>query len=468
MIVRVESFVATLVLAGLCNCATTKPDPIGTASSLIGLPEQSNPNDENPKIDENEVSRDQSPEIVPVFSELGENMAEDSSLSSQSAGYDEKSLPTASNLSSNPDAIEIVSRNDSKSEILYPSEAKKGFLESENRSNIDEPAPASDHLHLGSFHEANDSPSSDIFHNDSSSNSGATEPDPVEVNPYGVRNPITQMTLDHTDLEPSVSSGDSENKNTSANRTPGFSVDESSPLDESENTGYGLDYETERQLETPSSKSTSNLGFSQSTSDTLVRLDVDSTTLFPSEPHAEVSNLSTDESRSMDLGPLKSDSEAGPTKSSSRYVALSQWLSRTSSETEDRDEVYLGHSEPNAPIKVEHYLDESPLVGIEQPVPWEYDSIANLLRPRDGAAFDGSDEIDFDYASVRKFFARQNFTGTTGTTDSVGNAMPTAFRYDGVLHWLDKRGSVLTPREAKPPVVRKYSNALNWIRNEGR
>ena len=145
MIVRVESFVATLVLAGLCNCATTKPDPIGTASSLIGLPEQSNPNDENPKIDENEVSRDQSPEIVPVFSELGENMAEDSSLSSQSAGYDEKSLPTASNLSSNPDAIEIVSRNDSKSEILYPSEAKKGFLESENRSNIDEPAPASDH-----------------------------------------------------------------------------------------------------------------------------------------------------------------------------------------------------------------------------------------------------------------------------------------------------------------------------------
>ena len=55
-----------------------------------------------------------------------------------------------------------------------------------------------------------------------------------------------------------------------------------------------------------------------------------------------------------------------------------------------------------------------------------------------------------------------------GTTETNVNATATAFRYDGVLHWLDRRDSASIPPKAKTPAARKYSNALNWIRNEGR
>ena len=40
MTMRVDSFVATLALACLCNCATTKPDSTDSPSSQIDLPEQ--------------------------------------------------------------------------------------------------------------------------------------------------------------------------------------------------------------------------------------------------------------------------------------------------------------------------------------------------------------------------------------------------------------------------------------------
>ena len=127
--------------------------------------------------------------------------------------------------------------------------------------------------------------------------------------------------------------------------------------------------------------------------------------------------------------------------------------------------MYLGHSEPKVPVELESYIDESPLVGIDEPVPWEYDSIARLLRPREGGSSGSSDEIGFDYESVRNFFGRKS---SMGTTETNVNATATAFRYDGVLHWLDRRDSASVPPKAKAPAVRKYSNALNWIRNEGR
>jgi hypothetical protein len=127
--------------------------------------------------------------------------------------------------------------------------------------------------------------------------------------------------------------------------------------------------------------------------------------------------------------------------------------------------VYLGHSEPKVPVELESYIDESPLVGIDEPVPWEYDSIARLLRPREGGSSGSSDEIGFDYESVRKFFDRKDSIGTNET--NVVSPVP-ASRYDGVLHWLDRRVSASTPPKAKIPVARKYSNVLNWIRNEGR
>jgi len=127
--------------------------------------------------------------------------------------------------------------------------------------------------------------------------------------------------------------------------------------------------------------------------------------------------------------------------------------------------VYLGHGEPKVSVEFESYIDETPLVGIEEPVPWEYDSIARLLRPREGGKSGSSDKIGFDYESVRIFFGRKS---SMRTTETNVNTTPTAFRYDGALHWLNKRDSASIPPKAKTPKARKYSNALNWIRNEGR
>ena len=45
MTIRVERFVASLALACLCNCATTKPDSTDSPSSLIDLPEQQKQNE---------------------------------------------------------------------------------------------------------------------------------------------------------------------------------------------------------------------------------------------------------------------------------------------------------------------------------------------------------------------------------------------------------------------------------------
>jgi hypothetical protein len=486
MTMRVERFVTTLALACLCNCATTKPDSTDSPSSLIDLPEQQKQNEDNLTIGDeggeagetvsetgsqhnasaDGVPHDQSPEIVSGFAESGENQAENPSVWDQPDAHEGKSTPSDSGLSSEPNANETTSTVDTQSEASDPSAEGKHSFESENVLDIDENPIDTDKSLAGSSNAEADTPLADIFTKDSISGSDSIETDRGKGNPSGVNKTTKQTTLDQTDLEFSGSSEDPENKTSSPDVSLGFSADDVSPPEEPDNSGNRLTHESENEPESPSSTSpTSNLGFSDANSESPGLGGVNSTSLFFSEPHANGANIGSGKSTSIHLGPQKDTPVTGPAKSARRYVGLSKWLSRSSSETSIRDDVYLGNSEPKVPVELESYIDESPLVGIEEPVPWEYDSIARLLRSREGGASDPSDEIGFDYESVRQFFGRKS---SMGTTETNVNATPTAFRYDGVLHWLDRRDSASIPQKAKTPVARKYSNALNWIRNEGR
>jgi hypothetical protein len=487
MTMRLERFAATLALACLCNCATTKPDSTDSPSSLIDLPEQQKQNEDNLTIGDEAgeagetvsetgsqhnassdgVPHDQSSKTVSGFAESGGNQAEDPSVLDQPDAHESKSTPSDSDLSSKPEATETTSTvDDSQSEASDPSAEGKHSFESENASDIDENPIDTDKSLAGNSNAEADVPLANFFTKDSISGSDSIDTDRGEGNPSGVNKTTKQTTIDQTDLKFSDSSEGPENKPSSPDVSLGFSAGDVSPPDEPDNSGNRLAYESENQPGSPYSTSpTSNLRFSDSNSESPGLEGVNSTSLFFSEPHAHGTNHGSNKSTSIHLGPQKDTPVTGPANSPRRYVGLSKWLSRSSSETSSRDEVYLGHSEPKVSVELESYIDESPLVGIEESVPWEYDSIAGLLRPRGGGSSDPSDEIGFDYESVRKFFGRNS---SMGTTEANVNATPTAFRYDGVLHWLDRRDSASIPPKAKTPVARKYSNALNWIRNEGR
>jgi hypothetical protein len=485
MTIRVERCVATLALACLCNCATTRPDSTDGPSSLIDLPEQQKQNEDNPSINDkgyeagevlaetgsqlklssNDIS-DQSPKTVSELADLGQDQGEHSSALNQPDADETKSTPSDLDLSSKAEANQTPSTVVTQSEASDPSGEEKHPSESENFSDIDEITNDTNKFGDGNSNTETDAPLGDIFTKDSTSAPDSTETDRGEENPSGVNNPIVDKPLGQTDLEFSGSSEDPENQESSLDLALGFSGDEVSPPEEPENSGNMLAVESENLPVSPSLSSlTSDLGFSDASTELPGLEGVDSTSLIFREPHANGANLGSDKSTSIHFGPGKDTPLTGPTKSPRRYVGLSQWLSRSSSETLRRDDVYVGHSEPKVPVELESYIDESPLVGIEEPVSWEYDSIARLLQPREDGASHHSDKTGFDYESVRKFFGRES---TMGTTEKNVNRTPTAFRYDGVLHWLDRRESASNPPQAKAPKARKYSNALNWIRNEGR
>jgi hypothetical protein len=486
MTMRVNSFVATLALACLCNCATTKPDSTDSPSSLIDLPEQQKQNEDKLTIDggggetgetvsetgsqhnpdPDNIPLDQSSTTVSEFADSGENHGEDPSVSDQLKGHERKATP------SNPDPLSTTELNETtlpvttRTEASNPTAEGKHSFDSENATKPDGIEDDKDKSLAGDSNDESGISLADIFIKDSTEDLAPLEVGRGEGDPSEPNKTTEQTTLDQTDLEFSGSRENPENKTPSPDATVGFSADGNLPLDEPNNAENRLAYESENKPESPSANSpASNLGFSDSNSEFPDLEGVNSTSLFFTEPQINGTNLGSDESTSIHLGPRKDTPATSPTKSARRYVGLSQWLSRSSSKASSRDEVYLGHSEPKTPVALESYIDEGPLVGIDKPVPWEYDSIVKLLRPRGGGPSASSDEIGFDYESVRKFFYRKDSIGTNET--NVGSTVP-ASRYDGVLHWLDRRVSASTPPKAKIPVARKYSNALNWIRNEGR
>ncbi|MDA9962606.1 hypothetical protein N9D63_06940 [Opitutales bacterium] len=486
MTMQVERFVATFALACLCNCATTKPDSTDSPSSLIDLPEQQKQNDDKLTIDggggetgetisgtgsqhnldPDGIPLDQSPTTVSELTDSGENQSKDPSVSDQLKGHQRKTTPFDPNPSSTTELNEVTLPFATQTEASNPTADGKHSFDSENVTDPDGIEDGKKKSLEGDSNDESDTSLADILIKDSTEDLDPLEVGQGEGNPSGVSKTAEQTTLDQTDLKFSGTRVDPENKTPSPDATVGLSAHDHSPLDEPNSPENRLVYESENQPESPSSTSpTSNLGFSDSNSESPDLAGVNSASLFFSEPHANGTNLGSDKSTSIYLGPQKDAPSTGPTKSARRYVGLSQWLSRSSSKTSSRDEVYLGHSEPKVPVELESYIDESPLVGIDESVPWEYDSIVRLLRPRKGWTSGSSDETGFDYESVRNFFGRKR---SMETTETNVNATATAFRYDGVLHWLDRRDSASIPPKAKPPAARKYSNALKWIRNEGR
>jgi hypothetical protein len=479
MTIRVEMFAATLALACLCNCATTKPDSTDSPSSLIDLPENQKQNKDKLTIEgeggetgetvsegalltntrPDSVPHDRSPKTVSELAESDENEGEDSSVLDQPDARETKSTPSDSDRSPKPKPNETTSTVDSPSETTDLSAEGKHSFELEKASDIDERTIDTDKSLAGNSNTESDTPVTDIFSKDATPGSDSIETD------RGEGNRTEQKPLDQTDLEFTDSSEDPEDQESEPDLTLGFSADDVSPPEKPDNSGNRLADESENQPESPLSSSlTSNLRFSNSNSESRDLEGKNSPSLFFSESNSN-GDLESDKSTSIHFRSQKNTPVTDPSKSARRYVGLSQWLSRSSSKTSRRNEVYLGHGEPRVSVEFESYIDETPLVGIEEPVPWEYDSIARLLRPREGGKSGSSDKIGFDYESVRIFFGRKS---SMRTTETNVNTTPTAFRYDGALHWLNKRDSASIPPKAKTPKARKYSNALNWIRNEGR
>ena len=488
MTMRVVRFVVPLALACLCSCATTKPDSTDSASSLIELPEQQKTQNEDKltieegepevgetvsgtgsqhKPDPDVLPLDQSPTTLSELSDSGEGKSENSLVSDQLKGDEKRTTPsdpppfsttTEPNETTLPVATQIEASN--------PAAERKHFFDSEHVTNTDDIEDDKDKSLAGNSIDESDISLSDIFIKDSSEDLDALEVGQAEGNPSEPSKTTDHATLDHADLKFSGSREDPENKTPLPDATVGLSADGNLPSVEPDNAENSLAFESENQPESSSANSpVSNLGFSAPNSESPDLEGVNATSLLFSELQTNEANLASDKSTSIHLVPQKDARLKGSIKRARRYVGLSEWLSRSSSETSSRDEVYLGHSDPKTPVELESYIDDGPLVGIEEPVPWEYDSIAKLLRPRGGGPSASFDEIGFDYESVRKFFDRKDSIGTNET--NVVSPAP-ASRYDGVLHWLDRRGSDPTPAKTKIPVARKYSNALNWIRNEGR
>ena len=489
MTMRVDRFAVSLALGCLCSCATPKPDSTYSASSLIEFPEQQKKQNEDKltieegdsevgktasgtgsqhKTDPDVLPLDQSPTTVYELSDSGDYEGEDSLVSNQIKG-DEKSTtpydspPLSTTTEPNEATLPVATQIDASN----PAAEGKHSFDSEHATNTDDVEDDKDRSLARNSINERDISLSDAFTKDSPEDSPPLEVGQAEVNPSEPSKTTDQVTIDHADLEFSGSPEDPDNKTPSPDAAVGLSTDGNSPPVELDNAENSLAFESENLPESPSTNSpVSDLGFSAPNSESPDLEGVNSTNLLFREPQTNETNLASDKSTSIHLVPQKDALLKGSIKRARRYVGLSEWLSRSSSETSSRDEVYLGSSAPQKMVELKSYIDDGPLVGIEEPAPWQYDSIAKLVRPRGGGQSASSDEIGFDYESVRKFFDRKDSIGTNET--NVVSPVP-ASRYDGVLHWLDRRvANDPTPVKTKIPVARKYSNALNWIRNEGR
>ncbi|MBU63242.1 MAG: hypothetical protein CMI26_12155 [Opitutae bacterium] len=485
MTIRGERFLATLVLACLCNCATTKRDSTDSSASLTDLPEQFKEKEVVREIENNgggsgeaftetgsqfkPVSNDvsnKSPKTASALADLAEGQGVHSSELDQPDVDKTESTPSDSNLSSKAKANPTPSIVETQSEAPGSYGKENHSLESENALDIPEKTNDTNNFGEGNTNPEVDTPLADIFTKNSTPDSDSLQNELGEGESSKVNKPMLEKPLAHTDLKLTGSVKDLRNKKSSLDLALGLSTDEASPPEKPVNTVNRLTFESDNQPEPPfSSSPISNLGYSGADAEPSSLEAVGSTSLSFREPHSNGANIESDKSTLIQLGPRKKTTLIGPNNSPRRYVGLSQWLSRNSSKTSGRDDVYVGHSEPKESIDLESYIDKSPLVGIQEPIPWEYDSIARLLQPREVGLSPSSEKIGFDYESVRKFFGRKSGMGTTETNL---NTRSSAFRYDGVLHWLDRRESIPNPPKAKINKARKYSNALNWIRKEGR
>ena len=151
--------------------------------------------------------------------------------------------------------------------------------------------------------------------------------------------------------------------------------------------------------------------------------------------------------------------------STRRYLHLNDWIGRGSGRESSEKGLYLGSSEPTDAPQLKTYIDESPLVGLSESVPWEYDAIAEVLKSREAPTGRRIDK-DYDYDSLRKFFSSENSISLKNGETLLNQS---DYRdYESLLRWLDSRKGLSRPRGDHKLPKRKYSGVLRWLKNEGR
>ena len=175
--------------------------------------------------------------------------------------------------------------------------------------------------------------------------------------------------------------------------------------------------------------------------------------------------MSNEDDLSLGFSPRRHERQESVSVPAKRYLHLNDWIGKSSGPDSSKEDLYLGSSEPAVEPKLKTYLDESPLVGLSESVPWEYDAIAEALKSRDLPAGERIDK-DYDYDSLRKLLSNGDPVWVKGSEPELDQS--DIRDYENLLRWLDSRKGLSRPQGTRVLPKRKYSGVLQWLKNEGR
>ncbi|MFP6887530.1 MAG: hypothetical protein VB997_08200 [Opitutales bacterium] len=498
----IEWFLVITVLVFLCNCATTNPDSSDDPSARIDLPpdEESKDNDPLPEGGE-EPKEDQSTSVKdtagngPLTIETA--LPEENPAIGTDSGQDSSDLAKAKDSSS----LGAVSSLDGESEAASPFGGESGSeaLASGDKPNKNNPtevaigepkssgsipvAESSPDLVTTLGTELKDVPLGEPLENLAPKGTPRTSVLP-EDNPENAQSnsgtsgfselidvtlPENPQTPDESELTIASSERPGTNEPPDASIL-GVSGQEKPSLPDSEKSPErGLDGRNANDQDTRPVPNTLNSTLEAANSENDIFSGLgrsNSPILVPKDFASDESGASLGESLSLSFSSSSSNGRETISEKNQRpYLHLSQWLSRGSPEGSTGDDVYLGRSDPEVEPELKTYIDESPLVGLNPHIPWEYDAIAELLQARDGEVSDSSHSRRYGYEVVRKLLARDN---SFSLKEPVREFSTAPMDYENVLRWLERRRDEAGVNRSKLSAKRKYSKALQWIRNEGR
>lgn len=484
----IKEFLVITALAFLCNCATTNPDSSDDPSARLDLPLD----EESKDLDLLSAERD---ELEGGQSTSAKDTVGDQSLAIEttppadnpSGGSEQASSDLAKGKDSS--SLGTASPDDGESGLVNPIPGEKpnendptqvGVVESESFGSFPGAESSSDPGKtlgtefsdvplgepLGNIDQKS-APLTPVFHND---NPGNFQPDSgspgfSEPNDFTLpENPKTPdesaVTTDSTESSVTDELPDASRLGVSSQGKPSLSVPESP-----ERGLAGRNAKDQDTLPAPNTLS-SSLEVANSSGEVPQRSGRrNSRSHVPEDFASDDLGVSLGESFSLAFTSSSNGGETISEKNQPPYLHLSQWLPRGSLEGSTDGDVYLGRSDPETERGLETYIDESPLVGLNPHVPWEYDAIAELLQSRVGETADTSHSRRYGYETVRKLLARDN---SFSPDESVLEAPTPPMDYENVLRWLKRRRDEAGANRSKLSAKRKYSKALQWIRNEGR
>ena len=470
-----QIFLATTALALLCNCATTKPDSGDEPSALIDFPDEKRKGDNSlsHEGDEPEDSQPTSDEVSGRATDLAVeasspegNLAPNSVVPDLKNGQNSASSGVAHDQDDEPDHREPVAVGKPNKNVSTAPEAtglqpKTTFPAADSFVELDEV------LEVLSGDPASINPEANTRPEFAPANARLDQ-DPKDASePSHGSLPEIREAID--ELEPSGSSETSGEGSVTDKSTLGSLSRDNPSSPDSGNPERGLAFENVSDQDNPDSSSLRPpLAFSNPAGGTNAATNREnSRRVAYGNPASNESGHAPAEELSLFFGSPASGGGRGLTEGGSRrYLHLNQWLSRDSSEDSKDEIVYLGRSDPETEPALETYIDDSPLVGITPHVPWRYETIAKLLRPKRAKASTPVPVAAYDYEAVRELFAR---SGPLPTPISPPEDPSRAsMDYDNVLRWLDGRKGSGELHQTRLSPKRKYSKALHWLRNDGR